>query len=211
MTAQSTPRNRFVRVLDNGGLFEVLLLMILMQAARVYDGIRAARAPTLAGGAEIYFFDSPFVEVLLPILIGIAAVIAYLVWIVRALRWAAREQPDMISMTPGKALCLHILPPFFLLAPYQIVTNLVHISSMHAGKQKPEGDYLVIIWWGAFWGAVLLCIANELLSRTDGLIDTPHYFTVAAIISGLVIVSALSLLLVSRKITRNLTAHLGLA
>jgi hypothetical protein len=151
-------------------VLDLAVLALTFYATRVVpDWVTRAKHAEPAGAIFALLFGS---GVALSALAGVFTVVAFLVWLFRAVRWAhARGLRPRSS--PAGAVATWFIPFANLVIPYHVVRSLHRVSTRNgpAARTDPlvRWPQIFVIWWSAWLGMIVL---NRLTSA-DWLSERP--------------------------------------
>lgn len=198
-----TNLERHLKQSDRSGvLIAFLLLCVFAKLNYVRDAWIALQQPDVV--AALSYFDEARGGVannLFAIGAVLIPLVLYVPWLFAAVRNASANDSSYDGPAPGTAILNHILPPFLLMAPYQIMLSLYRSAAEKRGHAKDgAGVFVTSLWWGTLWLAIILEVIRQITSRS-GAIEM-SYFQLSFAVSSLGGVCALSLARLVWKISR---------
>ena len=183
-------------------LILVLLICTFAKANFARDAWNALAQPDAASALAHYIEARGSVpDVLIAIGVVVVALVLYLSWLFAAVRNARTNGGGYDGPAPGTAILHHVLPPFVLMAPYQIMLSLYRSATARRGQTKDgAGVFVTSLWWGTLWLAIILEVIRQISSR-GGDVEMSN-FQLSFAVSSLGAICALSLAWLVWKISR---------
>lgn len=143
----------------------------------------------------------------LPTLFALGAVmlpiLVYVAWLFATVRTTRASDALYDGPAPGTAVLHHLLPPFFFIAPYQIMLKLYRsFARARQTMNDGAGVFAASLWWGTLWLAIILEVFRQ-IGVSDG-IANPAFFQLSFAVSILGAICALSLAWLVWQVSRAL-------
>lgn len=141
------------------------------------------------------------------IIVWIAQVVAFLMWVHRAHRNLPALRATGMKFTPGWAVGWYFIPYLNLFKPYQVMREICNAS---APADAPNGGdawhaypapFVVKLWWTTF---LFMCFANSIFQQTPQPEEIADYQIVAVasiVVIGLAFAASLAALWLVRSVT----------
>lgn len=208
-----------------------LMTILLLGAGAACDALSLALNVALGGmlpeagdGSAPYEFGGSATELfyvgvaLLQLVVFIATVVAFLLWMHRAYRNLPALGATGLDTTPGWAVCYFFIPFANLIKPFQVVREIWH-ESIPGGEAQGDfggvstraGTPALVGWWWAFWIVANIVgrvsdRATEMTGTIDGMLLASRLVIAS---NALFIVAALLAILVVKRIDEMQEAKFG--